>query len=59
MYDWANSAMIVVVVTAIFPIFFASYAGVGLSAAQVQFRFSATTTLGCSTVEKPSSWALT
>jgi len=45
MYDWANSAMIVVVVTAIFPIFFASYAGVGLSAAQIQFRFSATTTI--------------
>jgi UMF1 family MFS transporter len=45
MYDWANSAMIVVVVTAIFPIFFASYAGVGLSTAQVQFRFSATTTI--------------
>jgi UMF1 family MFS transporter len=45
MYDWANSAMIVVVVTAIFPIFFAAYAGAGLTAAQVQFRFSATTTI--------------
>ncbi len=45
MYDWANSAMIVVVVTAVFPIFFASYAGEGLTATQVQFRFSATTTI--------------
>lgn len=46
MYDWANSAMIVVVVTGVFPIFFSSYAAAGLSSTVLQFRFSAATTLG-------------
>ena len=38
MYDWANSAMVTVIVTAVFPIFFAKVAWVereGLSAAEV------------------------
>jgi UMF1 family MFS transporter len=46
MYDWANSAMIVIVVTAIFPIFFSSYAAGALTPATRQFRFSAATTIG-------------
>ncbi len=46
MYDWANSAMIVVVITAVFPIFFASYAASGLPAQVATFRFSVATTIG-------------
>ena len=46
MYDWANSAMIVVVVTGIFPIFFSQYAADGLPSAVLQFRFSLATTIG-------------
>jgi UMF1 family MFS transporter len=46
MYDWANSAMITVIVTAVFPIFFASYAAHGLPAATATFRFSVATTIG-------------
>jgi len=45
MYDWANSAMIVVVVTGVFPIFFAEYAAAGLPSATLQFRYSAATTI--------------
>lgn len=46
MYDWANSAMIVVVVTGIFPIFFSQYAADGLPSAVLQFRFGLATTIG-------------
>jgi UMF1 family MFS transporter len=46
MYDWANSAMITIVVTAVFPIFFAQYAAHGLPAATATFRFSVATTIG-------------
>lgn len=46
MYDWANSAMITIVVTAVFPIFFSSYAAAGLPAATATFRFSVVTTIG-------------
>jgi UMF1 family MFS transporter len=45
LYDWANSAMIVVVVTAIYPIFFSSYAASGLSPEQATARHSAATTI--------------
>lgn len=50
MYDWANSAMIVIVVTAVFPIFFSSYAASHLPPAVVQFRFSAATTIGLAVI---------
>jgi len=46
LYDWANSAMITIIVTAVFPIFFASYAADGLPPATATFRFSVATTLG-------------
>ncbi len=46
MYDWANSAMITIVVTAVFPIFFSSYAAADLPAATATFRFSVATTIG-------------
>ncbi len=46
MYDWANSAMMVVVVTAIFPIFFAAVAADGLPRTTATARFSIATTIG-------------
>jgi len=45
LYDWANSAMIVVVVTAVYPIFFSSFAASGLSPSQATARHSAATTI--------------
>ncbi len=50
MYDWANSAMITIVVTAVFPIFFASYAAAGVPAATATFRFSVATTIGLTVI---------
>jgi len=46
MYDWANSAMIVIVVTAIYPIFFPSYAAAGMPAEVATFRYGVATTIG-------------
>jgi len=46
LYDWANSAMYVVIVTAIFPTFFGSVAAEGLPAVEATFRFSLATTIG-------------
>jgi len=46
LYDWANSAMYVVIVTAIFPTFFGSVAAKGLPAVEATSRFSLATTLG-------------
>src|SRR3989304_3197949 len=46
MYDWANSAMVTIVVTAGFPIFFSAYAASGLPATAATFRFSVATTAG-------------
>jgi UMF1 family MFS transporter len=46
MYDWANSAMIVIVVTAVFPIFFSSYAAADLPRTTATFRYSVATTIG-------------
>ena len=50
MYDWANSAMMVIVVTAVFPIFFGSYAAAGLAPATATARFSLATTLGLAVI---------
>lgn len=46
MYDWANSAMITSIVTALFPIYYASVAAAGIPPAQATFRFGVTTTTG-------------
>ena len=46
MYDWANSAMVTIVVTAVYPIFFSSYAAAGLPGEVATFRHSIATTIG-------------
>jgi MFS transporter, UMF1 family len=46
LYDWANSAMYVVIVTAIFPTFFSAVAAAGLPPVEATYRFSLATTLG-------------
>ena len=50
MYDWANSAMMVVVVTAIFPIFFSAVAAAGLPRSTATARFSIATTIGLAVI---------
>ena len=45
MYDWANSAFMATVVTAVFPIYFATVAAAELEPATASFRFALTTTL--------------
>jgi UMF1 family MFS transporter len=46
MYDWANSAFMVVIITAIFPIYFSSVAAADLAPAVATFRFTVATTIG-------------
>ena len=46
MYDWANSAFMVVIITAIFPIYFSSVAAAGLAPNVATSRFTAATTIG-------------
>ncbi len=46
LYDWANSAMVLVIVTAVFPIYYSAVAGADLPAATATFRYSVATTLG-------------
>ncbi len=45
MYDWANSAFMVTIVTAVFPIYFSSVAAADLDPATASFRFALTTTV--------------
>ena len=45
MYDWANSAFMVTIVTAVFPIYFSSVAAADLEPATASFRFAVTTTV--------------
>jgi len=45
MYDWANSAMVTIIVTAVFPIFYRSVTAVGLEADVADYRFTMATTL--------------
>lgn len=45
MYDWANSAFYLVVITAVFPIYFQNIAASGLAENTATFRFSMTTAL--------------
>lgn len=44
MYDWANSAFITVVITAIFPIYYSKIVSAGLSEPESTFRFGIATT---------------
>ncbi len=46
LYDWANSAMVTVIITAVFPIYFTQYSASELPAEAATFRFSVATTLG-------------
>lgn len=45
MYDWANSAMVTLIVTAVFPIFYKSVSAAGLEDATATYRFGMATTL--------------
>ncbi len=46
MYDWANSAFLLVIITAVFPIYFSRVTAADLPATTATFRFSLATTLG-------------
>ena len=46
MYDWANSAMVTIIVTAVYPIFFSTYAAAGLPKEAATFRHTVATTIG-------------
>lgn len=46
MYDWANSAFLLIIITAIFPIYFANVAAEGLGPGVATFRYSLATTAG-------------
>ena len=46
MYDWANSAFVTVIMTAVFPIYFSSVAGAGLAPEAATFRYGVATTVG-------------
>ena len=50
MYDWANSAMVTIIVTAVYPIFFSSYAAAGLSGEAATFRHAIATTIGLAVI---------
>ncbi|HSR15866.1 MAG TPA: MFS transporter, partial [Gemmatimonadales bacterium] len=45
MYDWANSAMVTLIVTAVFPIYYKQVAADGLSDSVADYRYSIATTL--------------
>ncbi|MBK8002637.1 MAG: MFS transporter [Gemmatimonadetes bacterium] len=46
MYDWANSAMVTTIVTAVFPIYFAKVAAAGMEPALATQRLADATTIG-------------
>lgn len=50
LYDWANSAFMVVIITAIFPIYFASVAAADLPPSVATFRFTIATTIGLAVI---------
>lgn len=50
MYDWANSAMVTVIITAVFPIFYSSYASSGLPEETATFRHGIATTIALAIV---------
>ncbi len=46
MYDWANSAMVTTIITAVFPIYFAKVACADVEPARANLRLSIATTIG-------------
>jgi MFS transporter, UMF1 family len=50
MYDWANSAMVTIVVAAVFPIYYSRVAGAGLPEVEVTVRFTDITTISLAIV---------
>jgi UMF1 family MFS transporter len=50
MYDWANSAVLTIIVTAVYPVFFSSYAAAGFSREVATFRHGIATTIGLAIV---------
>jgi UMF1 family MFS transporter len=50
LYDWANSAMVTTIVTAVFPIYYSSVAAANLPRAAATFRFGIATTIGLLTI---------
>ncbi len=46
MYDWANSAFVLIIITAIFPIYFSKVAAGDLPPSVATFRYSLATTIG-------------
>ncbi len=50
MYDWANSAMVTIIVTAVFPIFYSSFASHGVAPETATVRYSIATTVGLSII---------
>ena len=50
MYDWANSAMVTTIVTAIFPIYFASVAAADLPKSEATYRYALATTLALAVI---------
>ena len=46
MYDWANSAFLTTITTAVFPIYYSSVASAGVAPATATFRFGLSTTIG-------------
>src|SRR5689334_4671368 len=49
-YDWANSVYFTTVITAVFPIFFATYAAKGLEPAEATARFGLITTVSVAVI---------
>jgi len=50
MYDWANSAFVITIMTAVFPIYYSSVAGAHLTPEASQMRFTLSTTIGLSLI---------
>src|SRR5512146_51953 len=46
MYDWANSAFVTTIMTAVFPIYYATVAGAWAGAARAELQFTISTTVG-------------
>jgi UMF1 family MFS transporter len=50
MYDWANSGMITVITTAVFPIYYVQVAGAGLTEVQATAQYGWATTIGLAVI---------
>ncbi len=50
LYDWANSAVVTTIMTAVFPIYFASVAGANLARSAATFRYGIATTIGLAAI---------